>query len=142
MNSKFQSLYTDDDLISIARRTCAEFEASVRAPARIHFVAGSIGLTTKALSITGEVTFEELIEHYHGQASGLFDGGADYFLIETWNDARNIKAALMNRDLLHLGLNCAIGPDFMTDHVRSLSQLSPFKVACVPKAGLPNEDGC
>ena len=30
----------------------------------------------------------------------------------------------------------------MTDHIRSLAQLSPFRVACVPNAGLPDENGC
>ncbi len=122
------------------------------------------------------------MNNYYEQARGLFDGGADYFLIETCNDGRNVKAALLgidclfsetkekiplavsatiessgtmlagqsveafaaalsHRDLFYLGLNCATGPDFMTDHIRSLAQLSPFRVACIPNAGLPDEDG-
>jgi len=44
-------------------------------------------------------------------------------------------------DLLYLGLNCATGPEFMTDHVRSLAAMSPFPVSCVPNAGLPDENG-
>lgn len=163
----------------IARQACAEFDK----PGRIRFVAGSIGPTTKSLSLTGGITFETLVENYYEQARGLWDGGVDYFLFETCNDARNVKAgflaldrlfnerqarlpiaisatiessgttlagqsiealltSFMNRDLFYLGLNCATGPEFMTDHIRSLAALSPFRIACVPNAGLPDEDGC
>ncbi|MBI4347054.1 MAG: methionine synthase [Elusimicrobia bacterium] len=44
-------------------------------------------------------------------------------------------------DLLAIGLNCATGPDFMTDHLRTLAGLSRFHVSCFPNAGLPDEDG-
>src|SRR5208337_1327311 len=44
-------------------------------------------------------------------------------------------------DLLWMGLNCATGPDFMTDHLRTLSGIAKFFVACVPNAGLPDEEG-
>ncbi|MDO8527681.1 MAG: methionine synthase [Deltaproteobacteria bacterium] len=152
-------------------------------PDKPRFVAGSIGPTTKAISVTGGITFEELIFHFHAQLAGLWDGGADYFLIETCQDTRNIKASLLaidkffaekgesipvaisvtiepmgtmlggqsvealltsvaHRDLLYIGLNCATGPEFMTDHIRSLAELSPFAIGCVPNAGLPDEDGC
>ncbi len=153
-------------------------------PDRPRFVAGSMGPTTKAISVTGGVTFEDLIEHFHVQAKGLHEGGVDYFLLETCQDTRNIKAglfgiarlneslppaerlpvavsatiepmgtmlagqsvdslatALEHADLLYLGLNCATGPEFMTDHIRSLAALSRFRVACVPNAGLPDENG-
>ncbi|MGL4818607.1 MAG: homocysteine S-methyltransferase family protein, partial [Bacilli bacterium] len=40
-----------------------------------------------------------------------------------------------------VGLNCATGPEFMTDHLRSLSELAPTGVSCYPNAGLPDEDG-
>ena len=147
------------------------------------YVAGSMGPTTKAISVTGGVTFESLRENYYQQAKGLAEGGVDYLLLETCQDTRNIKAAflgidryfqesgktipiavsvtiepmgtmlagqsiealctsVLHRDLLYLGLNCATGPEFMTDHVRTLSQLSPFPVSCVPNAGLPDENGC
>ncbi|MEI7973021.1 MAG: methionine synthase [Bdellovibrio sp.] len=163
----------------IARRACEEFST----PDRLRFVAGSVGPTTKALSVTGGVSFDDLEANFLEQMRGLIDGGADYLLIETAQDARNIKAALravekleqrtrqkllvaisgtvetmgtmlagqtveallasvMHRDLFYIGLNCATGPSFMTDHVRSLAQLSPFRVACVPNAGLPDEEGC
>ncbi|KKB39453.1 methionine synthase [Bacillus thermotolerans] len=43
---------------------------------------------------------------------------------------------------LSVGLNCATGPEFMTDHIRSLSELSKSYVSCYPNAGLPDENGC
>jgi len=151
-------------------------------PERPRFVAGSIGPTTKAISVTGGITFEQLIENFYAQAKALIEGGVDYLLLETCQDTRNVKAgllgidraidelgrklpiavsgtieamgtmlagqsvdalytSLMHRDLLYLGLNCATGPEFMTDHVRSLAQLAPLRVACVPNAGLPDENG-
>ncbi|QMT18014.1 methionine synthase [Planococcus maritimus] len=42
---------------------------------------------------------------------------------------------------LSVGLNCATGPEFMTDHLRSLSELSTGFVSCYPNAGLPDEEG-
>lgn len=49
--------------------------------------------------------------------------------------------SLANRDLLAIGMNCATGPDFMTDHLRTLHQMSRFPVSCLPNAGLPDEHG-
>ncbi len=147
------------------------------------FVAGSMGPTTKAISVTGGISFQELAENFFVQAKALHRGGVDYFLLETCQDTRNVKAALLgiqklfdqgvdpipiaisgtiektgtmlagqtieafwaslaHLDLLYIGLNCATGPKFMTDHLRALSELSTFPVSCVPNAGLPNEDGC
>jgi len=40
-----------------------------------------------------------------------------------------------------LGLNCATGPDLMKDHIKYLSQHSPFVVSCIPNAGLPENVG-
>lgn len=42
---------------------------------------------------------------------------------------------------LSVGLNCATGPEFMTDHLRSLSDLAKSFVTCYPNAGLPDEEG-
>jgi 5-methyltetrahydrofolate--homocysteine methyltransferase len=163
---------------ALARAACARFEE----PGRLRFVAGSIGPTTKAISVTGGVTFEELIENFRAQALGLLAGGADYLLVETCQDTRNVKAALLgcerafeaagwrlpvavsatieptgtmlagqdaealavslaHADLLYLGLNCATGPALMSDHLRTLSELARTRVACVPNAGLPDEEG-
>jgi 5-methyltetrahydrofolate--homocysteine methyltransferase len=150
-------------------------------PDRPRWVAGSIGPTTKAITVTGGITFDELVNHFEVQAAGLVEGGCDYLLIETAQDTRNVKAALLgcerafakteripvavsgtieamgtmlagqsadalavsleHADLLYVGLNCATGPEFMTDHLRSLAQLTRFRIACVPNAGLPDENG-
>jgi 5-methyltetrahydrofolate--homocysteine methyltransferase len=132
--------------------------------------------------VTGGVTFEELRENFRVQAAGLAAGGADYLLLETAQDTRNVKAgllgiedafraagwrlpvavsvtvettgtmlggqdaealavSLLHADLLYVGLNCATGPDLMADHLRTLSELVRTRVACVPNAGLPDEEG-
>ena len=59
------------------------------------FVAGSMGPTTRAISVTGGITFEQLRNNYYEQASGLMEGGADILLLETCQDTRNIKAGLL-----------------------------------------------
>jgi 5-methyltetrahydrofolate--homocysteine methyltransferase len=56
-------------------------------------------------------------------------------------DPEAFYTSLAHRDLLWIGFNCATGPEFMTDHIRTLAGLSRFPVACVPNAGLPDEDG-
>jgi len=43
--------------------------------------------------------------------------------------------------LFSIGLNCATGPEFMTDHIRSLAGLATCYVSVYPNAGLPDEDG-
>ena len=40
-----------------------------------------------------------------------------------------------------LGLNCATGPEQMKEHIRYLSEHSPFTVSCIPNAGLPENVG-
>jgi len=162
----------------LARRACEKFDR----PGRARFVCGSMGPTTKAISVTGGVTFEELQEHYRVQALGLMAGGVDYLLLETCQDTRNIKAgllaiesafseagwrlpvavsvtieatgtmlagqdaealaiSLLHTDLLYLGLNCATGPELMSEHLRTMSNLVRTRTACVPNAGLPDEEG-
>lgn len=56
-------------------------------------------------------------------------------------DIEAFYTTLAHRDLLWIGLNCATGPDFMTDHVRTLAAICRFPIACIPNAGLPDEDG-
>ncbi|MGD6834382.1 methionine synthase [Sutcliffiella halmapala] len=146
------------------------------------FVAGSIGPTTKTLSVTGGTTFDALTKSFEEQARGLIDGGSDCLLIETSQDLLNVKCAFLGiqqafeatgRTLpiiisgtiepmgttlagqaidafyisvehmkpLAVGLNCATGPEFMQDHIRTLSSLSTSAVSCYPNAGLPDEEG-
>src|SRR5204862_3980547 len=52
-----------------------------------------------------------------------------------------LYVALEHLDLLSIGLNCATGPEFMTDHLRSLAAISTRFVTVYPNAGLPDERG-
>jgi 5-methyltetrahydrofolate--homocysteine methyltransferase len=57
------------------------------------FVAGSIGPGTK-LPTLGHITYRNLKSAYREQVRGLFDGGADMFIVETCQDLLQTKAAL------------------------------------------------
>src|SRR6202040_3442254 len=52
-------------------------------PGKPRFVAGSMGPTTKAITVTGGVTFNELRQYFYEQAQALIEGGTDILLIET-----------------------------------------------------------
>ena len=162
----------------LARQAADEFST----PERPRFVGGSMGPTTKAITVVGGITFPDLTDAFYEQARGLLDGGADVLIVETCNDTRSIKAALlaidrlrqerghriptmvsgtieltgtmlagqpadafvasiMHADLISIGLNCATGPELMTDHIRTVNEMSPVRVSCYPNAGLPNEEG-
>src|SRR5712692_5100278 len=138
----------------LARQAADEFST----PGKPRFVGGSMGPTTKAITVTGGVTFEELRDAYYVHAKGLVEGGADLLLVETAQDTRNIKAAILaihrlsgeigsevpfiisvtiepmgtmlagqtveamwaslrHAKPLAFGMNCATGPEFMTDHI-------------------------
>ena len=58
----------------------ARAEAERFSSARQRFVAGSMGPTTKSISVTGGVTFVQLSAAYQEQAEGLLEGGADILL--------------------------------------------------------------
>jgi 5-methyltetrahydrofolate--homocysteine methyltransferase len=53
----------------------------------------------------------------------------------------SLYVSVEHRDLFGIGMNCATGPDFMTDHLRTLAEISRFPIVCFPNAGLPDEDG-
>src|SRR6476619_1252695 len=53
-----------------AAELAREAAASASTPDRPRFVAGSMGPTTKAMTVTGGVTFDEMIGHYRTQAVG------------------------------------------------------------------------
>jgi 5-methyltetrahydrofolate--homocysteine methyltransferase len=84
----------------IARRAAAS--ATERTPGRPRFVAGSIGPTTKSLSLSGKVedpgfravTFDQMVQAYSEQIHGLVTGGVDLLLVETVFDTLNLKACL------------------------------------------------
>ncbi|ARK30284.1 methionine synthase [Halalkalibacter krulwichiae] len=57
---------------------------------------------------------------------------------------QNIEAFYLSLEHMNptvVGLNCATGPEFMRDHIRSLSELATTYVSCYPNAGLPDEEG-
>ncbi|MBZ5723988.1 MAG: methionine synthase [Acidobacteriia bacterium] len=80
----------------LARQAAEEFSTG----SRPRFAAGSMGPTTKSISVVGGVTFPQLIEVYYERARGLLDGGVDLLLVETCNDTRTVKAALLAIDRL------------------------------------------
>ena len=53
----------------------------------------------------------------------------------------SLYASIGGHDLLAIGMNCATGPDLMTDHVRTLHEMSSHRISCYPNAGLPDEEG-
>jgi 5-methyltetrahydrofolate--homocysteine methyltransferase len=57
------------------------------------FVAGSIGPTTKLLTL-GQIDFDRLYNTYLQQAEALIDGGVDLFIVETCQDLLQVKAAM------------------------------------------------
>jgi 5-methyltetrahydrofolate--homocysteine methyltransferase len=96
-----------------AQLACAA-AAKFSTPEKPRFVAGSMGPTSKTASLSPDVnnpgyravSFNELADAYSEQASGLIDGGADLFLLETIFDTLNAKAALygINRELKRRGI--------------------------------------
>lgn len=165
--------------VKIAKKAAADFST----PEWPRFVAGAMGPTTKTLSVTGGISFEEIQENFYVQAKAIVEAGADLILLETSQDMLNVKAATLGirqvfEELgvelpvmisgtiepmgttlagqsieafyisiehikpLSVGLNCATGPEFMTEHIRSLSELATSYVSCYPNAGLPDEEGC
>ena len=49
--------------------------------------------------------------------------------------------SLQHLGLFSIGLNCATGPEFMTDHIRSLAAMATCWTSVYPNAGLPDERG-
>ncbi len=146
------------------------------------FVVGALGPSTRSISVTRNVGFDEVKTGYALQAAALIEGGVDAILLETSQDTLNVKAGglgvrqamretgvelplMLSASIvpmgtmlagqgveafavsvehlapLSIGLNCATGPEFMTDHLRSLAGLVPAFVSVYPNAGLPDERG-
>lgn len=86
----------------LAKQACEEFST----PDKPRFVAGAVGPTPKTASISPDVndpsarnvTFDQLRISYREQVEGLYEGGADVFLVETIFDTLNAKAALFAID--------------------------------------------
>ncbi len=61
---------------ALARELCDQW-STVDSP---RFAAGSMGPTTRSLSVTGGICFDELKASYRVQAAGLIKGGADLLI--------------------------------------------------------------
>nr|AYM54383.1 homocysteine S-methyltransferase [Phaselicystis flava] len=76
---------------------------NARTPKKPRFVAGSMGPTTRTLSVSPDVNdpsfrsvyFDEMKAAFAEQARGLLDGGADLLLVETFIDTLNMKSAIL-----------------------------------------------
>jgi 5-methyltetrahydrofolate--homocysteine methyltransferase len=84
--------------LNLAAARLAREAADHWGDARTRFVAGAIGPTTKSITVTGGVTFQELVDAFEEQALALVEGGVDLLLLETCQDTRNVKAALQAID--------------------------------------------
>ena len=66
-------------------------------PDQPRFVAGSIGPSGKLLSINdpslSDITFDQLVDVFSEQATGLIQGGVDLILVETSQDILEVRAA-------------------------------------------------
>jgi 5-methyltetrahydrofolate--homocysteine methyltransferase len=97
-----ENLVTEINLeaAKIARKVADEQTAL--SPDKPRLVAGAIGPTNKAGSLSPDVnnpgyrsvTFNDLVKAYSEQANALIDGGVDMILVETVFDTLNCKAAL------------------------------------------------
>ncbi|HUN04495.1 MAG TPA: homocysteine S-methyltransferase family protein [Niabella sp.] len=86
--------------LNVAAVRCAK--EAVRQSGKEAWIAGAIGPLNKTLSLSPDVnnpgyravTFDEVVDAYYEQISGLVDGGVDVLLIETIFDTLNAKAAI------------------------------------------------
>ena len=97
----YQMAYEGARIARQAADEVMELAASIGVERKV-WVAGSIGPTSKSLSLSPDVadpafrpySFDQMKEAYRQQAEALISGGADMLLVETCFDALNVKAAL------------------------------------------------
>lgn len=91
-----------------AAKLAVEAAKKYSTPDHPRYVVGVLGPTTKTLSVTGGVTFDELTESYEEQAIALIDGGVDALMLETSQDTLNVKAGSIGitRALQKSGNSC------------------------------------
>ncbi|HEY6934597.1 MAG TPA: methionine synthase [Marmoricola sp.] len=103
-----EELAYEMNLTAAGLARAAADEAAARDPRRPRWVAGALGPTNRTASISPDVndpgrrniSFDELVDAYLEQASGLVDGGADLLLVETIFDTLNAKAAIFALETL------------------------------------------
>jgi 5-methyltetrahydrofolate--homocysteine methyltransferase len=90
--------------VACARTAVDDFNE--RTPGKPRFVAGSIGPTTKQMSISTRVddpawravTFDQMADSFYEQVAALVEAGVDLLLPETFVDTLNLKACLFAID--------------------------------------------
>src|SRR5215469_7798351 len=75
--------------VKLARDVAAQFST----PQKPRFVAGSVGPTTKSISL-GHISFDEMAAAYEEQMLALINAGVDVLLIETSFDLLQTKCAI------------------------------------------------
>lgn len=99
---KMESLAYEINLEAAKIAVAAAEKYTALHPDQPRFVAGALGPTNKTASLSPDVndpgfravTFDQLVDAYTEQLSGLVDGGVDVILIETIFDTLNAKAAI------------------------------------------------
>src|SRR6266536_3385736 len=116
--------------ITLAGARLARAAADSRStPERPRFVLGAIGVR-RAMTEAGQQLPLMVSGTIEPMGTMLAGQGVDA-----------LYASLEHLDLFSIGLNCATGPEFMTDHLRSLSEMATCLVTVYPNAGLPDERG-
>lgn len=109
----------------IAKEVANEFKG--------RYVAGAVGPTNRAASLSPDVTdpskravtFGELVSVYSEQLRGLLDGGVDLLLIETVFDTLNAKAAIFAYKRLGAPIPVIISGTITDNSGRTLSGQTP-----------------
>src|SRR5499426_4663275 len=78
-----------------AARVAREVATAYSTGAKPRFVAGSLGPQTKTISVTGGITFDEVMAAFYAQTMGLLEGSVDLLLLETSQDTLNLKATML-----------------------------------------------
>lgn len=88
-------------------------------------VAGSIGPTGQLFEPMGTLTFEDAVQAFKEQASGLADGGVDLFWVETMSDLNEVKAAVAGiREVSQLPVAATMSFD---THGHTMMGVSPVR---------------
>eukprot|EP00421_Protoceratium_reticulatum_P027546 CAMPEP_0168480066 /NCGR_PEP_ID=MMETSP0228-20121227/63798_1 /TAXON_ID=133427 /ORGANISM="Protoceratium reticulatum, Strain CCCM 535 (=CCMP 1889)" /LENGTH=496 /DNA_ID=CAMNT_0008496379 /DNA_START=61 /DNA_END=1547 /DNA_ORIENTATION=- len=103
---KMQEIVHEMNKVGAQLAKKAAAEVTKEQPDKPRFVAGAVGPTSRTLSVSPSVedpsfrnvTWDELVESYVEQISGLVDGGVDLLMIETIFDTQNSKAAIFAVD--------------------------------------------
>lgn len=74
----------------VARRVADRF-STTETP---RFVAGSVGPTSRNVTLANDTSADEVAQSYATVIQGLIDGGVDMLLIETAMDSQNVKIAV------------------------------------------------